>query len=270
MDRAYIRAIDRCVIAAASLLSLGVCWNVCIMNPDEGAKVMLLDDRSANAPGEELISQWLEAIRRPNPGDYGGLRDFRELPDGARVEQNSRFWSQKFFTDAANPYLQKPAAPCSTHPATTDTFDVLRHEYDIFGQHLIVDETVNVILVTVEQPLESFLNQPEQQKHHEINRIAGLLLRMRGTMVAPNLQDAPYRWTFRFPTTIGNGMRFSTNAQEDPARMWSWASRMDGGIYNDRLYFLCFKQRESTSGKILVPDGRHWFDGKCWAAFSPA
>ena len=96
--------------------------------------------------------------------------------------------------------------------------------------------------------------------------LASRILKMHGTMVGPDLKDAPYEWTFHFPADIGEGVRFSTNPESACDRMWSWAYRVDGGIHEGRLYFLCFKKREMTSGKMVTLDGQHWFDGKCWAA----
>jgi|ERR1022692_1409829 hypothetical protein len=232
----------------------------------KGAKQVTPDNSGAIQAAEQAISRWLDAMRLAEPRGYVEMQDFHELPDGARVEQNSMSWSEKFFTAAANPYHQKLSVRRSVHHATPDTFDVVRHKYDAVGKRLVVDETVNLILITVEQPLDDLLTKGEGEKRNEINKIAGLLLKMSGTMVATNLQDAPYLWVFRFPATIRKGARFSTNPEADPRRMWSWASRLDGGIHEGRLYFLCFKQRESTSGRIMSPDSQHWFDGKCWAA----
>lgn len=208
--------------------------------------------------GEATVSQYLDGIRRAKPGDFVPLTDFNQLPDGPGVEQDSRSWTQKFFSMAANPY--QPALPVkrSVHHATTDTFDILRHEYNAVGKQLVVDETANVILITVDE---------QSGKADAINQTAGLLLKMSGTMVGKNLQDAPYQWAFQFPASIGEGTRFSTNPSESPMRMWSWAMRLDGGIYQHRLYFLAFKQREQSSGKVISPDGQHWFDGKAWDAF---
>jgi hypothetical protein len=224
-------------------------------------------DSAVNAHAEQLISNWLDATRRAKSQDFVELHNFNELSDGVRVQQNSEYWSARFFSQMANPYDQRLNAQRSVHHATPETFDVLRHAYDAVGKHLVVEETVNLVLITVDEPLIDFPSKDERQKQEAINTLAGLLLKMTGTMVAPNLQDAPYHWEFRFPSALHEGVRFSTDPTADPVRMWSWASRSDGGIYDNRLYFLCFKQRESTSGKLMSANGQHWFDGKCWDAF---
>ena len=90
---------------------------------------------------------------------------------------------------------------------------------------------------------------------------------MRGKFVAPNLDDKPYSWVFHFPPALQEGARFSTNAEANPRFMWSWADRVDGGIDKGRLYFLCFKKSEATSGRMITPNGQHWFDGKCWDVY---
>jgi hypothetical protein len=249
--------------AATRLLLAGLCLDyAAALSGQDGSKQMILsDDSAAIQAAAQSISRLVDASRLADSGDFLEIQDFRALPNGSRVEQNSLYWSEKFFTTAANPYHQV-GRKMSVHHATPETFDVLRHEYDAVGQHLLVDETANLILITVDRPLDDFLTKNEREKQSEILRIAGLLLKMSGTMVAPNLQDAPYVWVFRFLSEIREGSSFSTNPEVDPTRMWSWASRLDGGIYMNRLYFLAFKQRESTSGKIISPDGQHWFDGK--------
>lgn len=232
----------------------------------KGVTHVTADERSVDQAAQEQIAKWLRAVREIHPGDYVEVHDLRSVPDRARVEQDSSSWTQRFFTNATNPYTQKGAVRRSIHMATPDTFDVIRHEYDAVGKHLVVEETVNFILVTVEPPLDALSTIDERAKQDEIGKIAALVLRMSGTKVATNLQEAPYHWAFRFPATIHEGTTFSTNPEQSPQRMWSWASRLDGGIYGGRLYFLCFKKGESTSGRMFTLDAQHWFDGKCWAA----
>jgi hypothetical protein len=41
----------------------------------------------------------------------------------------------------------------------------------------------------------------------------------------------------------------------------------DGSIEGGRLYFLGFKRYAGT-GRIVILDAQHWFDGKCWAPYA--
>ena len=41
-----------------------------------------------------------------DPATYQDVQDLKSLPDGARVEQNSRDWAARFFSAGANPYNQ--------------------------------------------------------------------------------------------------------------------------------------------------------------------
>ena len=97
------------------------------------------------------------------------------------------------------------------------------------GKRLVLEETVNFLLVTVAAPISDFEAKNERGKQEEIQSLAALVLKLTGTRVAENLQPAPYRWVFRFPTPLDEGARFSTAPEQDLRRMWSWASRVDGG-----------------------------------------
>jgi hypothetical protein len=256
----------RCGRAAAAAFVCGILWLDASLAAgcQKGAKPVTEDQGGSNPAAEELVSQWLGVVRRAT--GFVEVKDLAQLPDGARVAQDSQSWTGRFLTPAANPY-SVPGVRRSIHHATEDTFDVVRHEYEAANQRLVVEETVNFVLVTVDAPLESLQTGNENAKQDEINRVAAVVLKMAGTMVGQNLQPAPYVWTFRFPAALREGSRFSTDPGQDPRRMWSWASRVDGGIHQGRLYFLCFKKPESTSGRYLTPDGQHWFDGRCWDAF---
>jgi hypothetical protein len=253
-------------IGAAVLFANLYACQIAAASAAKGAKPVTIDESAVADPGQQTIVQWLDPVRIVKPEEFVDLADFSALADGARVQQNSEFWSGKFLTPAASPYRQTQPVRRSIHHSTPQTVDVLQHRYEVAGIHLLVQESANVFLVTIDHPLNEFLAEDEAAKQADIVKIAGVLINMSGTMTAQNLREAPYRWVFRFPPGLVEGSHFSTDPTVDPLMMWSWASRVDGGIYHNRLYFLGFKQKEATSGKIGFPDGQHWFDGKCWKA----
>ena len=97
------------------------------------------DGEGVNPAAEEQISKWLDVVWRIDPKDYVEVENFRELPDGARVQQDSIFWADKFFTEGASPYHPGLKVRRSIHRATPETFDTVRHEYDTATQHLLVE-----------------------------------------------------------------------------------------------------------------------------------
>jgi hypothetical protein len=248
------------MMAALLIVGIGLCASMAC--GQKGEKPVTTEDQAIQKANDALVAQWLTEIYRAEPRFDKPLTFFMELSDGERVEQDSRQWAGTFFTLVANPFNQSLPVRLLINPARQDSVDVLRHQYAAAGKTLKVDETANVILITVDEPF--FLMKSEEEKHAAINAAAALLLNVTGTMVANNLADAPYQWTFEFPARIVEGTHFSTNPLENPSRMWSWAMRLDGGIHDGRLYFLAFKQREQTSGRLFILDGQHWFDGKCW------
>jgi hypothetical protein len=262
-------AVERRGIVAAMVLPCAVlsAQHAIAAGPQKGATAVSADQSDFNQAAEERIQQWLGLVWRLGLNDYTPLDDLTTLPDGARVAQDSRSWAGQFLTSAANPYEGRRTVRRTVHRATADTFDTLRHEYEALGKRLVMEETVNFLLLTVDSPPADLQATNERTKQEEIQGLAALVLRMSGTRVAENLQPAPYQWVLRFPTPIAEGARFSSAPEQDLRRMWSWASRVDGGIHRGRVYFLAFKKRESTSGRNITPDGQHWFDGKCWDVF---
>jgi hypothetical protein len=247
--------------AALILASLAGLFTPCVGAGWQKGGIRVADQNGVNQAAEEQISKWLEVVWSVGPREYAEIKDYRGLPNGARVEHDSIFWAGKFFTSAANPYEPKRMVRRSIHHATPEDFDIVRHEYEALGRPLILEETANYILLTVDTPFDESAARTEQAKQDEINQLAASVLKMSGTMVAYNLQPVAYLWVFRFPPKIREGARFSTDPSQDPRSMWSWAFRVDGGIHQNRVYFLLFKIREATSGQTLLPDPQHWFDG---------
>jgi hypothetical protein len=93
------------------------------------------------------------------------------------------------------------------------------------------------------------------------------LLATRGTFIGKNMLEQPYFWRFLFAGPIAEGSVFTTNPDADVNWLWSWADRADGGVRRGRLYFVLYKHREATDGKIVFLNMAHWFDGKCWEPY---
>jgi hypothetical protein len=253
----------RTLMPAALIAGLG--WSVPYQTREGRGVPKMQNDSPATPANEELISQWLGIVLGVRA--YEDISDLSTLPDGQAVRLDSERWADTFFTAAANPHRQKMSR-MSVHRATKETLDIIRHEYSTGSTPLVVRETVNMILITVARPFPDLAARGEAEKRAAISGTAAAVLMMRGTYIAQNLEDAPYTWNFRFPALLKEGVRFSTDPAQDLHRIWSWAGRLDGGIdLEGRLYFIAYKMREATSGRVMIPDGQHWFDGQCWAVF---
>lgn len=229
---------------------------------DGGAMDELVDKSN------EAITVWLRGIERIGASDYSSLVDFRQLTGGSQVEADSRLWSARFFSRAANPYGPGTNVQRTVHAATSDTVDVLRHAYSAVGLDLVVFETAEFMLVVVDRGAGDILAQKHREQVAQIDRLADQVLATTGTFLGNSFQDEAYRWTFRYPVGLTANNRFSTDFDADVSWMWSWANRVDGGFFGGRLYFMLFKRREPSSGRIVFLDMRHWFDGKCWAPYT--
>jgi len=205
--------------------------------------------------------------RTPSEG-FQPLHHFKQFEDGASVELESRRWHKRFLRPAANPYEHRAGVKRSYWPHTANTVDVIRHEYVAGGLPLVVLETNVDFVVVVNRPVNDLLTLPEREAFARIDELAERLLAMEGTYRSMETMSlVPYRWAFQYPPGIGEAWRFSTNFNANALRMWSWAYRMDGGIRNERLYFMGFKKYEETDGKMIMLSPQDWFSGDCWKPY---
>jgi hypothetical protein len=200
------------------------------------------------------------------PGMLDGiheLADIPALPDAARVEGESKVWAERFFRTEASPWRRFSRRDHSYHLAVakTETPDVLLHAYKHGRLDLRVYEAANSMLVSVEDGASDLPSLDAPKQHERIREIAGEILKMEGTRQNYGRLPLPYRWDLQF-----EGLTFSSDPSVDLDwwRMEGWWRRIDGGIANGKLYFLLYKQRPDTTGRRVVLDEEHWFDGKAW------
>ena len=180
--------------------------------------------------GTELIDIWLNIAERRVPRDrYRPVASLDELP--ARVRGDSSLWGERFFTPAADPSRQTRARR-SVHVADAHTPDLLRHEYAFKGWQLEVIESINFFIVraTGTPPI---LERTPAERGDAIRALAAAVLQM---------ETADHRWVFDIPPAPGEGARFSTDPSADTLHLVSWTSRVDGGISQGRVFFLCYKK----------------------------
>jgi len=80
----------------------------------------------------------------------------------------------------------------------------VRHEYDIATQHLVVEENRDFILITLDWPAERSCGFDGKTKKDQINRLAGLILKLNGTHGWRTYRMFP-TIGFHLPPTIGRG-----------------------------------------------------------------
>jgi len=141
------------------------------------------------------------------------------------------------------------------------------HEYDIATQHLVVEETANFILITLDWPAEDLAALTEKTKQDQINRLAGLILKLNGTMVAPNLQDVPYHLGFSLASNYRRGYEILNRLRAgsipnvvlgQPGRRWNF-------IRNHLYFSLLQETRIHLREKCSCLTASTGFDGRAWA-----
>jgi|SRR5579872_4025713 len=212
---------------------------------------------------DDRIGAWLNMIDRADAA-WIAPANFTALPDGASVHLDSEKWCRVFFKPEANPHAAVPAATLAIHHATADTADILRYDYGSTRMHLRLYETVDFVLLRIEEGGEDILKVSQNKRRDAISAMAGLLLNPPPPAKAGGPETT---WSFKFAGMIEDGSRFSTDASQEPVVMPSWASRVDGGIRAGHPYFVCFKNRQSGDGRLIMLNSHHWFDGHAWAPY---
>ena len=211
---------------------------------------------------DDLIGAWLNMVDRADPA-WIAPANFTALPDGASVQLDSEKWCGVFFKPEANPHAAIPAATLAIHHATADTADILRYNYGSTTMRLRLYETVDFALLRIEEGADILHSSLDERP----GAIADMARRLLNNPPATKAGAPPATWSFQFTKVIEDGSRFSTDASQEPVVMPSWASRVDGGIHAGHLYFVCFKNRESGDGRLIMLDSHHWFDGQAWAPY---
>jgi hypothetical protein len=201
------------------------------------------------------------------PAAFFELTGFDPFGDGIAVEQDSRDWAERFFQPAASPYRSEPKVKHGFTFASGDNYDLLRHELRVGDLELVVTESVRFVLVSVRAPNLPALGSNDDALAKAIADLGEQVLRMKGTAFTPFGQSQKYQWTLQYEAPLRDGSRFTTAPQAEPAILQSHAERLDGGIGRGSPFFLGYKARGSGDGRLVVLDGKHWFDGKCWKPY---
>jgi hypothetical protein len=184
--------------------------------------------------------------------DFVPVTSLRGLPDLLRAD--SEMWCQRFFAPAADPHLVAKVALAAR--AASGAPDLLRHEYAVGHFHIVAVESRSFTVVQVTPATGRFDALSEDAKKAFVQRAAEAIL---------NLRDAEHSWTLPVPDRLPEGVRFSTQPNQEPLFMGSWTERMDGGVLGGNPYFLLFKKVGQIVGFY---SDEHWFDDEFRARVS--
>lgn len=187
---------------------------------------------------DQILNVWLSATDRALQLGFEPVPNLQALPPQALAD--SIQWSQRFLKAAGNPHETKAAVQVSMHRAHRDTPDLIRAQF--VNRDIAIDY---------------------------IEGINFVLLRMTGSGWTPadvtecafrylNVEGADHKWVFQVHAPLSNGTQFSSNDETDPMNMFSWSSRVDGGIHHGQLFFLGYKKDSQRAG---YKDGQRWFTG---------
>lgn len=245
----------------------------CVISACRDAKVQQRKTHMDNAQAgtqaeiEDPVRTWLQQIDQALPRPFTKLSRFDELPDGKGVHNDSLGWARRLFQANASPYDSSPPADHSVLRAANGLPDFLRHEYRIKDTRVTMLETVEYVWIRLEDPARPILSLAESQRPNEMTRLAECFLAMKGHYTDWKGDEQDYELDLGFPFAVQEGSHFSTRADAPPFVLRSWVERMDYGVRGGFPYFLCFKARGSSSGRLVFLDSTHWFDGECWAPY---
>jgi hypothetical protein len=191
----------------------------------------------------EFIAYRLETVAKVRPDEYVLMPNMHVLDP--RVLADSMGWAQKFFVTHWNPYVVSPPPARSIHVARSDTYDLLKHEYELHGTRVAVLETKAFAMIKVATPsVDRLLRMVGSEQLAEVTRIGLSML---------NVTDP---WRRRAPSSKDESAAFSTNPALALVTMSSWDERIEAGVYRGELYFLCHKKVSQLLG---FESSRHWF-----------
>lgn len=190
------------------------------------------------------IDRWLTAVERAPKRAARRVADCADLPPEVRAD--SYYWCDEIFSPGANPH-DAEGVRRSVQLATRSMPDLLRHEYAAQGLRLTVTEGRHFLLVQVDPRSLDVLALPQAQRSRAIHRVAEALFRAPGGRAL----------SFAAPRQIDEGTRFSTDADAEPLLLSAWNQRVEGGIRDGRLYFLCYKK---TARRVGFAGDERWFD----------
>ena len=215
----------------------------------------------------EPVSGWLDDIDRLEAVAFTPLDDFSQLRDGARVKMDSQRSCAERLLPSVNPYGAPLPVRRSVHHATSDLPDVLRQDYSLDKLRLTLFETVEFLLIRVEQSEPDLMQATPPARSALVKRLASEILIEKGTYYTPTGVLQPYDLRLPVPASLTEGSYFSTNPTREPHTLRSAIDRVDGGVRGGKLYFLYFKARGGGSGRVIFLNPQHWFDGDCWKPY---
>jgi hypothetical protein len=204
------------------------------------------DAPSMDAKSLSMVHAALDA----RAADFVPVNGLAALPENLRAD--SEMWCQRFFAPAADPHLVAKVALAAR--AASGTPDLLRHEYAVGEFHVVAIESRSFTVIRVSATPGRFDALADDAKKAFVQRAAESLL---------NLRDPQHSWTLPVPDRLPEGVRFSTNPDQDLWQMASWTARLDGGVLGGSPYFLLFKKVDQILGFY---SDEHWFEDDAFRA----
>ena len=190
----------------------------------------------------KFIEYRLKTVAAVRPEDYVAVPRLGAVDPRARAD--SAVWAPQFFRAQWNPHSAVPPPRASFHVARKDTYDLLRHEYEVDGTRVAVVETKAFAMLRLLAPPERLLRMSGSEQLAEVNRIG---------LAALNVKDV---WRRRAPSSTDEALAFSTNPSASLMTMHAWDVRVEAGVYKGELYFLCHKK---VSQLVGFESSQHWF-----------
>lgn len=190
-----------------------------------------LDPQERDASARILA--WLAAVDQASSEAWTEIQDLAEIP--AQVRADSEFFCDHIFTPAANPH-----DACGVRRALHQGgIHLLRHTYDAGGLALSVLEGRNFVLVRVAR---ASLDVVDTADHDALTRVAARIF------------QAPPR--FDACELLHEGTLLCSSSA-DPLSLDSCRDRIDGGVRDGEVWFLCYKR---CAQRLGFAHAGQWFD----------
>jgi hypothetical protein len=149
-------------------------------------------------------------------------------------------------------YLTPEAQPLKDPQYVTRTFaateqsqnDLVEYRWTFAGLRLRAVQSLNAMKVDI--PLSGHAGIDE------VKALVAAIVQLKGT----DIEGKEYEVTFRWPGTLADGVKFSSNPSADIRSLPNWHERVDAFVDGDHLSILIYKKVPQLMG---YQDGSKWF-----------
>jgi hypothetical protein len=193
-------------------------------------------------PRSDSTSFGQDVLLKDQPDFRFSITDYGKLPPAIRSQTENYLAF----------YLTPEARPQKDHQFTTRTFaateqsqnDLVEYRWTFAGVPLRAVQSLNALKIDI--PLSGHANT------EEVKALLASIVKIKGADIEGNQYEVHLRW----PGTLADGVKFSSNPNADILFLQNWHEHVDAFVAGDHLSILIYKKISQLAG---YQDGSKWF-----------